>query len=91
MSNSNSESNSVCNNQSQFNIAIKKATDQYEKDNIKKIGPLITTMFIVWLIFLLWALSLAMFAQDKKIFHIVLSLVFSPIYVLSYYLSAIRN
>jgi cytochrome c oxidase subunit IV len=44
---------------------------------------------VIWLIFMVWALVLAMkiHTGPKRIEHLVFALLFPPIYVLAYYIS----
>ena len=46
---------------------------------------------IVWAIFFIWAIILAMKApHSHRVVHLVLAIVFSPAYVLSYYLAGMH-
>jgi bacteriorhodopsin len=79
--------NNVCDNQDDFNIAFQKAVKQDAKDRMKNNKPWIFAYTSLWLVFFVWALLLAMRVQPgpSKVVHLVFALVFSPIYVISYY------
>ena len=84
-----SSPDSVCNTQDSFNDAFKKAVKYTNKKNTpSKTVQLIIFLIAIALIF--WALMLASrvnVPSDQKVMHFVLALVFSPVYIISYYLS----
>lgn len=78
----------VCDNQDDFNVAFRKALKQNEKDDIKKAKGWIYVYLILWLVFLIWALMLAMQVSPgpNRVVHLFLALLFSPAYVVGSYL-----
>mgnify|MGYP003515370022 FL=1 len=78
----------VCNTQDDFNVAFHKAIKQNNKDNEKKYKPWMYVYITVWMILFVWALILAMQVSPgaNRIVHLVFAMVFSPVYVISYYL-----
>ena len=83
----------VCQNQDTFNVALRKAIKENEKENMKKAKPWIYVYIVLWAIFLVWGVMLAMQISDQseRIEHIVFAIVFGPVYVLSYYLGLSGN
>jgi hypothetical protein len=83
----------VCNTQDDFNVAFNKAIKQNNKDAMKKAGPWVYVYIVLYLVFFVWALLLAMQnpAGPSRIVHLVFAMVFSPIYVISYYLGAMGD
>jgi hypothetical protein len=79
----------VCDNQSDFNEAVNRAMKANDKRAMKKARPWLLSYSILWLLFLVWALILAMRIPPgpERIEHILFALLFSPMYVISYYLS----
>lgn len=88
----------LCMNQDSYNEAFKNALDQYKKeqedknkcdedDSSCKLGVLI--MFIIMIIFYLWALLLALKVSDPehRTLHVLFALATGPLYVLSHYSS----
>ena len=73
----------VCDNQSHFNVAFRKALKYNEKKNNKP-NTYTTIAAIIWIIFFVWALVLAM--KEPATINIMFAILFSPVYVLSYYL-----
>jgi succinate-acetate transporter protein len=75
----------VCTNQDDFNHALKSALKKIDKDNMKKEGSVMYLYLVPWLIFLLWALILAMRVPEgpNKVVHIILAVLFSPLYVIA--------
>jgi hypothetical protein len=77
---------SVCANQDSFNKSLRSGLKYVEKENqpnktSKIVGSLIYCAII------LWALLLASKIQvQDKIIHIVLALLFAPVYIISYYI-----
>lgn len=91
MSLENYDGMNVCKNQDDFNVAFRKALKQNNKDAEKKAKPWMYVYAIVWLIFFVWALLLAMQVAPgpARIVHLVFAMIFSPVYVLAYYLGAL--
>ena len=81
----------VCDTQDDFNVAFRKALKEENKDAMKKARPWVYVYMTLWLVFFVWALLLAMQVESgpTRIFHLVLAMVFSPVYVLAYYLGAL--
>lgn len=48
---------------------------------------------IVYVILLFWAVMLALNSQppENRVFHIILAMLFSPLYVLSYYVNVLAS
>lgn len=85
---------SICDNQNDFNTAVKTAIDNYvhEKDHPSKKSVTIVILYsIAIFFFLIWAVYLV--SQEKKnderIVSFVYAIILSPVYVLSYYLNEI--
>jgi len=80
---------SVCDNQDQFNKAIKKAVKYTEDRQRNKQEPGMIIYTIIWSMFLIWAVILAMqVSSDQKVLHIILAILVAPIYVISHYVSS---
>lgn len=79
---------SVCQNQDTFNKSMRQAIKYTEKqDRPKAIVEIIA--LAIYMIFVVWALLLASKVSDvegRKI-HFVLAMLFSPIYIISYYIN----
>jgi uncharacterized membrane protein YgcG len=78
----------VCGNQDDFNMAVKAAIKYTKKEDMKKARPWATICSVIWLIFLFWALMLAMRMPvgSERVEHVLFAIVFSPAYVLAHYL-----
>lgn len=78
----------VCENQDDFNEAVRKAIKYNNKESMKKAQPWLYVYVVLWMIFLVWGVILAMQipAGQTRLIHLVFAIVFSPVYVLSYYL-----
>lgn len=80
---------SLCDNQDDFNDAFYKALKHSRKKDNKKMASGIGVYMLIHLIFLFWAIILALKQpKDQQIVHLTLAMVFSPVYVLAYYLNA---
>ena len=78
---------SVCQNQDSFNKSFEKAVKYVEKQNQPKKWVQIV-IFLILLVFIVWALILAMkVSPSHRKLHLILALLFSPIYIISHYLS----
>lgn len=78
---------SVCQSQDVFNTSMRDALKYVAKqEKPKKRAQLV--MLAIWVLIILWALILASKVRDVegRKMHYVLALVFSPVYILSYYL-----
>jgi succinate-acetate transporter protein len=80
---------SLCDNQDNFNDAFYKALKDSRKRDNKKMASGVGIYMLIHLIFLLWGIMLALKQpKDQQIVHLTLAMVFSPPYVLAYYLKA---
>lgn len=81
----------VCNTQDDFNVAFDKALKKNNKDAMKKAQPWIYVYMTLWMIFLVWAILLAMQIHPgpNRIVHLVFAMAFSPVYVIAYYLGVL--
>ena len=90
----------ICMDQNSYNQAFKSALNQYKKDEQIKYGYRcadddssckagVGIMFIIMIIFYLWALILALKVNDKehRTLHVLFALATGPLYVLSHYAS----
>jgi len=84
---------SVCANQDVFNVAVRKALKENEKEAMKKIGSWVYVYVVLWLVFFVWGVILAMQISDhtERVEHILFALVFGPIYVIAYYLGGYKG
>lgn len=78
---------SVCDDQKTFDKALKKASRFVQKEEQPRKMALVFCMAI-YLILMIWALILAVKVAPpaQQVKHIVFAMVFSPIYIISYYL-----
>lgn len=83
----------VCDNQSDFNMAFKKAVKYNNDQYMKKNKGWVIAYSVILIIFIVWALILVsrMNGGDNRVLHYVFAFLFSPIYVLSHYLNASEN
>jgi hypothetical protein len=83
----------ICGSQDNFNHAFDKAVRYTEKENLKKVKPWVYVSATLWLVFFVWALLLAMQVEagQNRLVHLVLAMVFSPVYVLSYYIGVVSD
>lgn len=80
---------SLCDNQDNFNDAFYKALKDSRKRDNKKMASGVGIYMLIHLIFLFWGIMLALKQpKDQQIVHLTLAMVFSPAYVLAYYLNA---
>lgn len=81
----------VCSNQSDFNMAFKNAIKYTNDENMKKARPWLYVYLGLWTVFFVWAILLAMKVQagPERVEHLVFAIVFSPVYVIAYYLGMI--
>lgn len=79
----------VCQNQDTFNQSVRQAVKYMEKkDKPSKAVQLI--LLALFFVILLWALLLASKSGMDKTLHYVLAMLFSPVYILSYYLAKVN-
>jgi hypothetical protein len=79
----------VCTDQKTFNNAFYEALKDSRKKDDKKIDGVILVYIVIHTIFLIWGIILAFKSQppQNRVVHITLAIVFSPMYVLAYYLN----
>lgn len=84
---------SVCDNQNDFNVAVKNALKYNVKETEKKMKPYIYVMLVLGVIFLVWAILLAMQVAPGpgRVVHLVFAMMFSPMYVIAYYLGMLQS
>ena len=76
----------VCDNQQNFNLAFKKALNQYHVDMKRDNEVMQTLVIVLYVMLTIWGLMIAM-KKDKqhRVFHVGFALAFGPLYVLSTY------
>lgn len=79
---------SLCSDQDSFNHAFYKALRHSRKKDDRNVSGVVCVYMIIHVIFLIWGIMLA-FKQpvENRIVHITLAMVFSPVYVVAYYLN----
>ena len=87
-----SQDKNVCSSGKSFNVAVKKAVDEMDKNAVEKTKPWLYVYAVIWMIFFVWALLLAMSLPKgpTRVVHLTLAMVFSPLYVLAYYFGALE-
>ena len=75
----------VCDNQNKFNKSFREAVKYVEKKD--KSGKIVMIIAVaIYVIFTVWALILsARMPDNEKTEHMMFALLFSPAYVISYY------
>jgi len=83
----------VCANQDVFNNAFYEAVKQNRKQEMKEARPWSYVGVVIWMIFFIWGVTLAMQVAPghERVEHLVFAMVFGPVYVLAYYLGAFSN
>ena len=83
---------SICDNQDDFNEAVYEAL-QYTNDQLKVSTHWGWIGSVIILIFFIWALTLAikMPAGARRVEHIMFAMLFSPMYVLAYYIAPLGS
>ena len=76
----------VCQNQDTFNQSVNQAIKYVDKKNMPSKTVQIIAL-VIFFVILLWALMLASKSGMDTTLHYVLAMVFSPVYILSYYLA----
>ena len=86
------EKGNVCDNQDDFNIALKKGIRYTEKETMKEVRPLVYVYLLLWFIFITWACLLALKVTDpvQRTVHLVLAIMASPIYIIASYLGGMK-
>lgn len=83
----------VCDDQKKFNEAFKKAIIQADEDMMEKSSGWIVLYTLLYLVFIVWAIILAMRMPESpgRVVHLVLAMAFAPFYVLAYYLRQVAK
>ena len=89
-------STNVCTDQATYDAAFQHAVKKYQNTDECTTTRCKTTMAIVYilmLIFCIWAIILAMRVQDKehRTLHLIFAITMGPIYVICYYSSMLTN
>jgi hypothetical protein len=81
----------VCGNQADFNKAFSVALRKYFDDKYNNMSIWALFSLIIWLIFFIWAVVLALRVEvgTERTEHLFFAILFSPLYVVAHYLSAI--
>ena len=82
----------VCDNQDDFNQALQAGIKYNRQENVKKMQPWMLVYSVIYLIFFIWAIILALKVPEgpDKILHLVFAILVSPVYVISYYIGGSR-
>ena len=91
-----SSTNNVCDDQATFNTAYAKAVNNYDNYMDKKKTPgqriLYTMMAFLQLMFIIWAVILAMkMPGPNRPVNVTFAIITGPIYIIAYYLSMAGN
>ena len=82
---------SLCDNQDKFNDAFYTALNNSKKKDLKKMSTGVGVYMVIHLIFLFWGIMLAVKQpSDQRVVHLVLAIIFSPAYVLAYYVNEFK-
>ena len=79
---------SVCSDQQTFNNAVRTALDSEAMYNAKRFKWANFVYLIVWLLFLVWALTLinkTFLPLEQRVEHTFFALIAPPLYVLAFY------
>ena len=78
----------LCDNQQNFNLAFKKALNQYDIEMRRDNQSMQTVIVVLYVMLTIWGIMIAM-KKDKqhRVFHVGFALAFGPLYVLSTYAS----
>lgn len=76
----------VCQNQDTFNQSMNQAIKYVDKKN-RPSNAIQIIALAIFFVLLLWSLMLASKSGMDKTLHYVLAMLFSPVYILSYYLA----
>tara|TARA_B100000401_G_scaffold223311_1_gene151116 strand:+ start:5204 stop:5500 length:297 start_codon:yes stop_codon:yes gene_type:complete len=87
--------NNVCRDQNTFNDAVHDAInnyrDSYSWDSLSQSQKTMAILFLVfYLIFTIWAVILALRVPKEngaRTFHVIVALLFGPLYFIAYYIS----
>ena len=82
---------SLCDNQTNFNDAYYKASENYINKKERQYNSLVLYP-IVHFVFLVWGVILALKSAppENRVIHLTLALLVSPLYVLAYYLNMLK-
>jgi hypothetical protein len=82
------EKKNVCNNQANYNVALRKAIDYNDRKNMIQAIPFIKLYIILWAITFTWAILLALKVSEPehRVIHVTLAAIFSPAYLIGHYL-----
>jgi bacteriorhodopsin len=83
----------VCDNQGDFNQALRAGIKYNNKQNMKKAQPWIWVYLGLYVVFFFWAIILALQVSKgpQRTMHVTLAIVFAPAYVLAYYLGMLKK
>jgi hypothetical protein len=78
----------ICDNQTNFTNAVQSALTTIQQTNQAKYNKMFFIWAIIYVIFLIWGVVLALQIQEPghRTIHVLLALVFPPAYVLAHYL-----
>jgi ABC-type Na+ efflux pump permease subunit len=83
---------SVCKDNDSFKEAFKKAVEYTEEKADKPLAMTRIVSTLIYIILIVWAVILAMkVPEDRRLLHLVLGLVFSPLYIIAHYLNMSRK
>lgn len=72
--------------QSDFDVAFRRAVKRMRRTESRMTGAMVIST-IIWLILIIWAVLLAMqVRKEDRVLHLVLALVFGPLYIIAHYL-----
>ena len=80
----------VCQNQGDFNQAVDQALEYRKKAVNKRNRGLNIVFAVIYLFIFFWAITLAMKSRENRLINILFSMIFSPLYIISYYLDNIK-
>lgn len=82
----------VCDNQDDFNIAVKKALKQKSEDDYNDSKTGIAVLSLLYFIFVIWALVLAMKlpSGSERTEHLIFAMFTGPVYVVAHYLNGMK-
>jgi hypothetical protein len=83
----------ICSSQDEFNQAFRKAIKKTDEDIEEVVSPMRNLYIVLYLIFIVWAIVLAMKVPkgNDRTLHLVLAMVFSPAYVIGHYIIEFTN
>ena len=78
---------SVCSNQDTFNQSFRQAVKNYvKKEEPRAVAVIIVS--VIYLVVMIWAVILALkiSSGDERTKHVLFALLFSPLYIIAYFL-----